>query len=181
MFTYIVQSVSHTCVLALLREALEGVCVGRGGSSPGCLSWHFISVLGDNTHSLRGLWLSCLTRTQLHTHTDTQTHTHAYTQCWRVDLPHCQVQLTATAASACPLCLVKINLPTNFLIKFHHNPWGVIGSLLSSVWCCDVRLLQQGAVIQLDAVKHGFLSFFFFFFFSCERKKNDPSAFPAVC
>lgn len=92
--------------------------------------------------------------------------THTYAQRWRVDLPHCQVQLTATAASACPLCLVKINLPTNFLIKFHHNPWGVIGSVHSTVWCCDVRLLQWGAVIQLA---------------SCERKKNDPSAFPAVC
>ncbi len=24
-----------------------------------------------------------------------------------------------------------------------------------SVWCCDVRLRQQGAVIQPEAVKHG--------------------------
>lgn len=48
-----------------------------------------------------------------------------------MNLPHCQLQLIASATSACPLCLVKINLPTNFLIKFHHKPRGAIGSVHS--------------------------------------------------
>lgn len=69
VFARIVQFVIHTSVLVPLRKALEGVCVCQGcTSSSGCLSWHFIKVFSDNTHSLKGHLLSCSTRTQLHTH-----------------------------------------------------------------------------------------------------------------